>query len=92
LQRRGSRREREAQLAAGLQPHYQESVATSTRLKRLNSAGVASGSSTARQEGAVGFTDLVFGPLEVDCAVIGDFIVRSTGRRNTASPSSMIPA
>lgn len=75
-------REREAQLAAGLQPHYQgkcRNISPAEAAERRQRGEEAALRLRVR-EGAVGFTDLVFGPLSVDCAVIGDFIlVRSNG-------------
>lgn len=74
--------ERQQQLSRGEQPRY------SGRCRLLNAAEsrhrVSRGEPAAIRlkvrGGTVGFNDLVFGPLEVDCATIGDFILmRSEG-------------
>jgi nondiscriminating glutamyl-tRNA synthetase len=75
-------REREAQMAAGVQPHYQgkcRGIAPEEAAAR-RARGEEAALRLRVREGAVAFQDLVFGPLGVDCAVIGDFIlVRSSG-------------
>ncbi len=73
---------RQAQLAAGAQPRY------SGKCRDLDPAearGRVEGGKPAVlrlrvRSGKVGFNDLVFGPIEVDCSVIGDFVLaRSDG-------------
>jgi len=75
-------REREAQLKAGSQPHYQgkcRAIAPEEAGRRRDQGEEATLRLKIR-DGIVGFRDLVFGPLEVDCDVIGDFILlRSDG-------------
>jgi nondiscriminating glutamyl-tRNA synthetase len=75
-------REREAQLDAGLQPHYQGRcrVVPPDQAKARLENGESATLRLRVRGGAVEFNDLVFGPLRVDCEVIGDFILlRSDG-------------
>ncbi|HXK60141.1 MAG TPA: glutamate--tRNA ligase [Acidobacteriota bacterium] len=75
-------REREAQLQAGLQPHYQGRCRAipPEEAERRRSQGEEAVLRLKIRPGKVQFEDLVFGPLEVDCEVIGDFILlRSDG-------------
>ncbi len=74
--------QRERQLAAGGQPRYSgkcRSLGPDEAAAR-SAAGQPSTIRLKVRQGKVGFDDLVFGPVEVDCDVIGDFILlRSDG-------------
>ncbi|MGH9338643.1 MAG: glutamate--tRNA ligase [Acidobacteriota bacterium] len=74
--------ERQRQLAAGEQPAY------SGRCRAIPpeeaKSRVANGEEAVLRlkvrEGTIGFEDIVFGPIEVDCSIIGDFVLlRSDG-------------
>lgn len=78
-------RERQAQLARGQMPKYSGKCRTvppeeaRDRVQKGEKAVVR----LKVREGTVGFTDLVFGPIAVDCAIIGDPILL----RSDASPN-----
>ena len=75
-------RDRQAQLAAGLPPHYKGTCRSipAEEAKGRRAAGEEATLRLRIRDGVVGFDDLVFGPLQVDCEVIGDFILlRSDG-------------
>jgi len=75
-------RDREAQLATGLPPHYKgtcRAIASEEARQRRN-AGEEATLRLKIRDGIVRFNDLVFGALEVNCEEIGDFILlRSDG-------------
>ncbi len=75
-------RDRQAQLAAGLPPHYKgtcRAIPVEAAGKRRDAGEVATLRLKVR-DGVVRFEDVVFGPLQVDCEEIGDFILlRSDG-------------
>jgi len=75
-------RERQAQLAAGLSPHYKGTCRAipPEEAKRRRAAGEEATLRLRIRDGVVRFDDLVFGALQVDCEEIGDFILlRSDG-------------
>jgi len=75
-------RDRQAQLAAGLPPHYKGTCRSipPEEAKRRRQAGEEATLRLRIRDGVVPFDDLVFGPLQVDCEEIGDFILlRSDG-------------
>ena len=74
--------ERQKQLAAGQPPRYSgrcREIPPQKAIERVQEGNRA----TVRmkvEQGYVGFEDMVFGPLEVDCREIGDFVLlRSDG-------------
>jgi nondiscriminating glutamyl-tRNA synthetase len=75
-------RDRQAQLAAGLSPHYKgtcRAIPPEEARQRRN-AGEEATLRLRIRDGVVRFEDLVFGTLQVDCGEIGDFILlRSDG-------------
>jgi len=75
-------RDRQAQLAAGLPPHYKGTCRAIPpgESKGRREAGEEATLRLRIRDGVVPFDDLVFGPLQVDCEEIGDFILlRSDG-------------
>jgi len=75
-------RDRQAQLAAGLSPHYKGTcrAVPPEEAKRRRDAGEEATLRLRIRDGLVRFDDLVFGPLQVNCEEIGDFILlRSDG-------------
>ncbi|MFB3906720.1 MAG: glutamate--tRNA ligase [Acidobacteriota bacterium] len=75
-------RDRQAQLAAGLPPHYKGTCRAipPEEARRRREAGEEAALRLRIRDGVVRFDDLVFGPLQVDCEEIGDFILlRSDG-------------
>ncbi len=78
-------RERQLQLAAGAQPRYSgrcRNIDPEEAQKRKN-AGEPAAVRLRVRAGRVGFDDLVFGRIEVECAIIGDpILLRSDGSAN----------
>ncbi|HEY3128792.1 MAG TPA: glutamate--tRNA ligase [Acidobacteriota bacterium] len=78
-------KERQMQLAAGEQPRYSgkcRHIGPEEARKRKDSGEPAAVRLKVR-EGSVGFDDLVFGRIEVECAIIGDpILLRSDGSSN----------
>lgn len=69
--------ERQKQLAAGEQPRYSgkcRRLAPEESARRVQ-AGEKAALRLKVREGTVGFDDIVFGPIQVDCSTIGDFIL-----------------
>ncbi len=69
--------EREAQIARGQTPRYSGSgrSLTSAEIAERQAAGVVPAVRFASGSGAVGFEDVVFGPLETDASEIEDFVI-----------------
>ena len=78
-------KERELQLAAGGQPRYSgrcRGIPRADAVRRVAS-GEAAAVRLRVRTGTVGFLDMVFGRVDVDCAVIGDpVLLRSDGTAN----------
>jgi glutamyl-tRNA synthetase len=78
-------KERQLQLASGGQPRYSgkcRSIAPG-EAQRRKSAGEPATIRLRVRAGQVGFQDLVFGAIEIDCAVVGDpILLRSDGSPN----------
>lgn len=78
-------KERQMQLASGGQPHYSgkcRNIGPEESQKR-KAAGEPAAIRLKVREGRVGFQDLVFERIEVDCAIIGDpILLRSDGSAN----------
>lgn len=74
--------ERQRQLAAGEQPRYSGKCANlpAEQARQRLQAGDRAAVRLKVREGLVGFSDMIFGPLQVQCSSIGDFILlRSDG-------------
>ena len=74
--------EREKQLAAGGQPKYSGKceVMSHQKAEQRLARGEKAALRLRVREGAVTFEDIVFGPIQVECSEIGDFVVlRSDG-------------
>jgi len=78
-------KERELQLASGGQPRYSGKCRkiAADEARRRKAAGEPAAIRLKVRAGKVGFRDLVFGPIEVDCSIIGDpILLRSDGSPN----------
>ncbi len=75
-------RERERQLSLQQQPHYSGKcrAVPPAEARRRVEAGEEATLRLLVRDGTVGFDDLVFGRVEVDCSVIGDFILLRSDR------------
>ena len=74
--------DRQAQLTAGLPPHYKGTCRAISpgEARRRRDDGEEAALRLRIRDGFVGFDDLVFGTLQVNCEEIGDFILlRSDG-------------
>ena len=69
-------KERQEQLAAGLPPRYSGKCRElpPDQVKGRLQEGQPAGLRMKVPSGTVGFEDIVFGPLQVDCQEIGDFV------------------
>lgn len=70
-------REREEQLAAGLQPRYPGTcrALSPERARQRKDSGEPAALRLRVREGVVSFRDRIFGEVSVDCSTIGDFIL-----------------